>query len=55
MLNRYVEVTDEIKKEILSFVDEHEDDYFVTGKDFTRFKYRTSDRLSYNHKINIPV
>ena len=40
MLNRYVEVIDEIKKEILSFVDEHEEDY---------------DRLSYNHKINTPL
>ena len=55
MLNRYAEVIDEIKKEIFSFVDEHEEDYFVTGKDFTRFKFRTNDRLSYNHKINIPV
>ena len=46
MLNRYVQVTDEIKREILSFVDELEDDYFGMGKDFMRFKFRTNDRLS---------
>ena len=55
MLNGYVQVIDEIKREILPFVDEFEDDFFVMGKDFMRFTFRTNDRLSYNQKINIPV
>ena len=55
MLNRYVQVIDEIKKEILFFIDEFEDNYFVIGKDFMRFKFRTNDRLVYNQEINIPV
>ena len=25
------------------------------GKDFTRFKFETSDKLPYNQKINVPV
>ena len=55
MLNRYVKVIDKIKKEILSFTDEYEDDLLITGKNFTRFKFKTSDKLPYNQKINIPV
>ena len=53
MLNRYVKVIDKIKQEILSFIDEYEDDLFIMGKDFTRFKFKTSDKLPYNQKINI--
>ena len=55
ILNRYAQVIDEIKREIMSFVDEFEDDFFVMGKDFMTCKFRTNDRLSYNQKINIPV
>ena len=55
MLNNYVQVIDEIKKEILSFEDEFVEDYFMMGKDFMRFKFRTNDKLVYNQKINIPV
>ena len=55
MLNRYVKVIDKIKQEILSFIDEYEDDLFIMGKDFTRFKFKTSDKLPYNQKINIPI
>ena len=52
MLNNYIEIIDRIKKEILSWVD---DDYFVMGKDFMRFRFRTNNKLVYNKKINIPV
>ena len=56
MLDRYVQVIDKTKEEILSFVmDEHEDDLFIMGEDFTRFKFKTSDKLPYNQKINAPV
>ena len=55
MLNNYVKVIYEVKKEVLSFVDELEDDHFVMGKDFMRFKFRTDDKLVYNQEINIPV
>ena len=49
-LDKYVEMIDRIKEEVLSFVDEYEDDLFIMGKDFTRFKFKTSDKLSYNKK-----
>ena len=39
MINRYVEIIDQIKQEILSWTDELEDDYFVMGKDFMRNSY----------------
>ena len=52
MLDRYVEIINQLKEEILSFVEE---DYFVMGKDFMRFTFKTDDNLVYNEKINIPV
>ena len=55
MLINYVQVIDEIKKEILPFEGEFEEDYFMMGKDSMRFKFRTNDKLVYNQKINIPV
>ena len=55
MLNNYVKIIDQLKEEILSWVDELEGDYFVMGKDFMRFKFRTDDELVYNKKINITV
>ena len=55
MLNRYVQVIDETKREILSFIDEYEDEIFIMGKDFMRFKFKTDDKLVYNQKINVPV
>ena len=55
MLNRYVKIIDRIKKEILLFIDEFENDYFVMSKDFMRFRLRTDDERVYNQKINIPV
>ena len=50
MLNRYVKVIDQLKEEILSFIGEYEDDLFIMGKYFTRFKFKTSDKLPYNQK-----
>ena len=52
MLDKYVKVIDEIKEEILFII---EDDLFVMGKDFTRFRFKTNDNLPYNKKINVPV
>ena len=53
MINNYVSIIDQIKEEILSFKDE--EDLFIMGKDFMRFKFKTDDNLVYNEKINIPV
>ena len=52
MLNNYVGIIDQLKEELSSWTDE---DYFVMGKDFMRFKFRTDDKLVYNQKINIQV
>ena len=55
MLDDYVKVIDGIKEEVLSFIDEFEDDLFILGKDFMRFKIKTDDNLVYNRKFNVPV
>ena len=55
MLDDYVKVIDAMKEEVLSFIDEFEDDLFLMGKDFMRFKFKTNHKLPYNQKINVPV
>ena len=55
MLDDYASIIDETKKEILFFMDELEEDYFVMGSDFISFRFRTDDNLVYNKKINNPV
>ena len=55
MLDDYLKVIDGIKEEVLSFTDEFEDEIFIMGKDFMRFKFKTNDKLPYNQKINVPV
>ena len=50
MLKNYTKVIDELKDQILFIV---EDNLFVMGKDFTRFK--TDDKFPYNKKINVAV
>ena len=52
MLDYYLSIIDQVKEEILSWTDE---DYFVMGTVFTRFKFRTDDELVYNKVGNIPV
>ena len=52
MLDYCVSIMDQIKKELLSWTDE---DHFVMGKDFMRFKFRTNENLVYNKTVNIPV
>ena len=47
MLDKYTKIIDEIKDQTLLIV---EDDIFVMGKDFTRFKFETDDNLHYNKK-----
>ena len=32
-----------------------EDVFFVMGKDFTRFRFKTDDKLPYNRKINVSM
>ena len=56
MINNYVEIIDQLKEELLSWIDElEEDEIFNFCKDFMRFRFRTDDNLVYNEKINIPV
>ena len=56
MLNDYTKVVDEIKEEVLPFIDEFKkDELFIMGKDFMRFKFKTNEKLIYNQKINIRV
>ena len=52
MLDKYTKIIDEIKEEILFILD---DDIFVMGKDFTRFRFKTDDKLPYNQKINVAI
>ena len=52
MLKNCTKIIDEIKKQILFIVD---DDIFVMGKDFMRFRFETNDKLPCNQKINVPV
>ena len=56
MINNYVRIIDQLKKELLSWTDELEvDEMFALGKDFMRFRFRTDDNLVHNEKINLPV
>ena len=32
-----------------------EDDFFVMGRDFMRFRFKTDDKFSYNKKVNVKV
>ena len=53
LVNNYVKIIDQLKEEIISWVDEFEDDSFRLGNDFMRFRFRTDDNLVYNQKINM--
>ena len=55
MLDDYVKVIDGIKEEVLSFIDEFEDDLIIMGNDFMTFKFKADDNLVYNKKFNVPV
>ena len=55
ILDDYVKVIDEIKEEVLCFTDEFEDEMFIMGKYFMRFRFKTNNKLPYNQKINVPV
>ena len=55
MLNNYVRSIDQPKEELMSWIDELDDDYFFIGQAFMRFKFTTDDELVYNQKINVPV
>ena len=52
ILKKYTKIIDEIKDQIL-FI--KEDDFFIMGKDFRRFMFKTDDKLPYNKKINVAV
>ena len=48
MLKYCTNIIDELKDQILFIT---EDDFFVMGKDFNRFRFKTDDKLPYNKKI----
>ena len=52
MRENYTKIIDEIKDQILFIT---EDDIFVMGNDFTRFKFKANEKLSCNKKINVSV
>ena len=52
MLKNYTNINDEIKDQIL-FI--NEDDSFIMGKDFMRFKLKTNNELPYNKKTDVAV
>ena len=52
MPENYGNIVGKLKKEILPFED---DECFIMGSDFMRFRLKTDDNLVYNTKINIPV
>ena len=46
MINNYVSNIKQLEEELLSWVNEEEEDYlFILGKGFMRFKFRTDDNL----------
>ena len=48
MINNYLKIVDQVKEEIISWVDELEDDSFTFGDDFLKFKFKTYDNLVHN-------
>ena len=50
MLDDYIQVIDGIGEE-----DEFEDEIFIMGKDFMRFRFKTDDKLVHIQKINVQV
>ena len=56
MINNYVKIVDQIRDEVISWIDELEEkDSFRLGINFMIFRFRTADNLVYNEKNNIPV
>ena len=55
MINNYIKIVDQVKEEILSWIDEFEDGSFRLRNDFMRFRFRTDNNLVYNQKINIKL
>ena len=55
MINNYSKFVKQLEDEIFSWIDKLEDEEFVFGGNFMRFRFRTDDNLVYNEKINIPV
>ena len=52
MINNYLKIIDQVKEEMISWIDE-EDCTF--NDDFFKFKFRTDDNIVYDEIINIPV
>ena len=52
ILKNYGKIIDELRDQILFITEE---DSFVMSKDFTRIKFKTSDDLPFNKKVNVLV
>ena len=56
MINNYVRIIDQLGEEIISWIDElEEDDSFELRADIMKFKFRTDDNLVCNENNNILV
>ena len=55
MTYNYGRIIEQLEDEIFSWFDEFEDDEFIFGGNFMRFRFKADDNLVYNEKINIPV
>ena len=51
-LENYTKIIDELRDQILLITEENS---FVTGKDFTIIKFKTSDDLPFNKKVHVSV
>ena len=57
-LDKYIKIIDQMKEEILLFVDdfdEDEDTEFIMGRYFMKFLFKTDYNLPYYEKINVKV
>ena len=52
MLENYTKIIDELRDQILFITEQNS---FIMGKDFARIKFKTSDELPCNKKINFSV
>ena len=54
IISNYGKIFKQLEDEFF-FIDECEDEEFIFGGNFTRFRFKTDDNLVYNEKINIPI
>ena len=53
MQDKYIKIIDEIKDQLFFLIDDDENENFIMGKDFMRFRFKTNDNLHYNKTIKV--